>query len=180
MFRSPFSLYPFAVEFLLLAASSLAQPGFLVEPSDFIEQTELIFVGSLVGQESFWTSDGMILTEYTFEVQRAVKGTSGTHVQITEYGGEVGDIIHQVSHSARYSTGRTYLIFSYRGQEGRLRTLAGPLGRLPLVERPNGEDLVRLSQEHPLSRMFHEPKVFRELGSLEGKIRDAMRRTGVQ
>lgn len=145
-----------AVAVCLVFVSTLAQRGFFnVTAEDFLHQTRFIFVGTLIEKESYRSEDGrFILTRHRFEVLDAIKGDPGDRITITEYGGTVGDITMEVSHSPRYAAGQEYMVFSYVDPGNHDRTFAGPLGQLRVIADRSGSRAVRIYPGHPLARLL--------------------------
>lgn len=131
---------------LSLAAASGEEFG-----EKLIRDSDAIFVGDLVHSESFRSSrNGMIMTRHVFRVKESLKGDSGDYVEILEYGGTVGEVTLEVSHSVHYSPGAEYLIFSARDNLQQTRTMGGALGAIPVLETANAAPQLRMLPDHPL------------------------------
>ena len=141
---------------------------------DFLEESNLIFVGKLVEKESYWSEDHrFILTRHLFQVQESVKGESGYLVEIVEYGGMVGELAQEVTHTARYQLDGEYLVFSYLDDLQRNRTLAGSLGQFRVINGGSDQRVVRIYPSHPLvSTLGGQPlSTFQELNVFSAKLR---------
>ncbi|MBI2821703.1 MAG: hypothetical protein HYX74_05710 [Acidobacteria bacterium] len=167
--------------FLLLAAATPALLGqqsyFKVETDDFVKETERIFVGRLIDRQSYRSHDGrFIFTRYRFQVRETIKGVPENMVEITEYGGTVGEETMTVSHTAGYVPNQEYLVFSYVDLLRHNRTLAGPLGQFPVVADAAGNRRIRIYAEHPLSRLLDGGKgsVFSEVTAVAARLRKAV------
>ena len=142
--------------------------------TDFLLDTNLIFVGKLVEKESYWSDDHrFILTRHIFQVQASVKGDPGQLAGIIEYGGRVEELAQEVTHAARYQLDREYLVFSYLDDFERNRTLAGTLGQFQVIQGGSDQRVVRMYPSHPLaSTLGGQPlSTFQELNSFSEKIR---------
>ena len=160
-----------SLSFLFLSGQS---PSARITGIDFLEDTHLIFVGKLVEKESYWSDDHRsILTRHIFRVQDSVKGNPGHLVEITEYGGRVGELAMEISHVVRYQLNREYLVFSYLDSFQRNRTLAGPLGQFQVINIGSDQRVVRIYPSHPLaSTLGGQPwSPFQELNVLSAKLR---------
>jgi hypothetical protein len=148
---------------------------FDVQGANYFLDTNFIFVGKLVGRESFRSSDGrFIFTRHIFQVQEAIKGNPGNQVEITEYGGTVGRESMSVSHGPAYLVGQEYLVFSYVDLLRHNRTLAGPLGQFRLIAEKNGRRMVRIPPSHPLHEVL-DPQgapLFQDVSTLSAKLRE--------
>lgn len=163
--------------FLLVPALALGQSVNL-SGKDFLEKSNLIFSGKLVEKKSFRSDDGrFILTRHVFKVHDPIKGNLGELVEITEYGGTVGDMTLAVSHNPSYAVGQEYLVFSYLDLERRNRTLGGPWGQLPVVSDQSGKQAVRLYSSHPLREVLGGEQAGRmhDLQELSGRLREAIK-----
>ena len=141
---------------------------------DFLEESNLIFVGRLVEKESYWNEDHrFILTRHLFQVQDSVKGDPDNLAEIIEYGGTVGELAQQVTHTARYRLGREYLVFSYLDDLQRNRTLAGTLGQFQVINGGSNQRVVRIYPSHPLAlTLGGQPlSTFQELEVFSAKLR---------
>ena len=154
-----------------LAGQSIAAR---VTETDFLQRTNLIFVGKLVEKESYWSDDHrFILTRHIFQVQDSVKGDPGQLAEIIEYGGTVGELTQEVSHVAHYQLNREYLVFSYLDSFQRSRTLAGTLGQFQVINGGSDQRVVRIYSSHPLaSALGGQPlSTFQELNVFSAKLR---------
>lgn len=163
---------------LLLSLPSLFLSGQIssdrVTEADFLEGTNLIFVGKLVEKESYWSDDHrFILTRHIFQVQDSVKGDPGYLAEIIEYGGTVGELAQEVTHTARYLLDREYLVFSYLDDLQRNRTLAGTLGQFQVINGGSGQRVVRIYPLHPLASTLGGKSLstLQELNVLSAKLR---------
>jgi hypothetical protein len=141
---------------------------------DFFKDTNPIFVGRLVEKESYWSDDRrFILTRHIFQVQDSVKGDPGYRTEIIEYGGRVGELAQDITHTARYQLNREYLVFSYLDALQRNRTLAGPLGQFQVINGGSDQRVVRIYPAHPLaSTLGGQPlSTFQELNVFSSKLR---------
>lgn len=164
---------PFLVLYPAIAYPSVSQ----ITGSEFLEKSQFIFVGTVIERESFWSEDRrFILTRHIFAVEEPLKGAPGDRVEIVEYGGRADGITLQLSHGASYSRGAEYVVFTYRDSSGRQRTLAGPLGQLPVIRQDGGERLIRLHPSHPLAEVLAPPEkaLFRDLYDFCGQLRSAL------
>ncbi len=124
-------------------------------PEDFATLSDRVFVGRVVGQQSFLSDDGrLIQTRFTFEIGAMLKGDLLPVAEVIEYGGRIGEKWLHVTHGARYRQGAEYLVFARRDSQGRLRTLGGWQGRLPVLRDAAGGALVRVHRQHPVGAYF--------------------------
>lgn len=148
---------------------------FDVQGTDYFLNTNYIFVGKLVGKESYRGSDGrFIFTRHVFQVEEAIKGNPGSRVEITEYGGTVGKESMGVSHGPAYLLGQEYLVFCYMDLLGHNRTLAGPFGQFRLIADKTGRRMVRIPPSHPLCEVLDagEAPLFQDVSALSKKLRE--------
>ncbi len=163
----------------LLISTSILLLGerryFDVQGADYLLDTNYIFVGKLVGRESYRGRDGrFIFTRHIFQVEEAIKGNPESHVEITEYGGTVGRESMRVSHGPAYLLGQEYLVFSYVDLLRHNRTLAGPFGQFRLIADKTGRRMVRVPPSHPLREVLdpHDIPLFQDVSALSKKLRE--------
>ena len=160
-----------SLSFLFLSGQS---PSARITGIDFLEDTHLIFVGKLLEKESYWSDDHrFILTRHIFQVQDSLKGDPGYRAEIIEYGGRVGELAQEITHTARYQLNREYLVFSYLDEMGRNQTLGGPLGLFQVIQTGSDQRVVRIYPSHPLaSTLGGQPlSTFQELNVFSSKLR---------
>ena len=157
------------------AASLLAEQSYFdVRGADFFEKTNFVFVGKLVGKESYRSEDGrFIFTRHVFQVEETIKGAPGSLVEITEYGGTLGQETLAVSHGPSYTVGQEYVVFSYVDLLRHNRTLAGPLGQFRVVTDSEGKRRIRVYPSHPLHEVLEQPNkaTFQELDAWTRQLR---------
>ena len=158
-------------------AASGQHDYFSIQGSDFIEQTQFIFLGKVIGLESFHSDNGQfILTRYRFQVEESIKGAEAEWLEIVEYGGTVGEETVTVSHSPEYGLNQEYLVFCYVDPLQQNRTLAGPLGRLAVLQDHQGKRVARLYSSHPILQVLpaFKAQVLWEIGVLAGRLRSVL------
>jgi hypothetical protein len=80
----------------------------------------------------------MILTRTTIDVEEPIVGHPPVTLEISEYGGRVGDLILVASGQVTYRTGETVLVFACRDAGAQLRTCGAHQGRMELVTVAGG------------------------------------------
>lgn len=162
------------------AHSAGAVPEPEISAAQYVDQSDMIFVGRLMAKENFFSGDRrLILTRYFFSIVEPIKGKLRDRESLVEYGGEVDGLRLTVSHGVTYEKGREYLIFAETARDGTLRTLGGPLGRLPVLSDGAGERHVRLNSGHPLRESLGGPgAVVRPVRQLREAIEALSRRPG--
>ena len=162
---------------LLCVSRSVAQSDgiFPVQGKTFFEESRYIFVGKLVSKESFW-KDGLIFTRHVFQVEEVIKGKPVKRLDLIEYGGTVGATTLAVTHQPSYVPAQQYMVFSYIDLLGHDRTLAGPLGQLPVLTDRNGRRWVRVHSSHPLFDVLgNGPRaVLQEIRTFSQQIRQVL------
>ena len=165
-------ILPFSSLFLISQSSSAQVAG-----TKFLKETNLIFVGELVEKESHWSDDQrFILTRHIFKVEDTIKGIPGQMVEIIEYGGTVGGITQEVTHVARYEVNRPYLIFSYRDDLQRNRTMGGVLGQFRVIEGSPNQRIVRIYSSHPLTSILggQSSSIFWDLDNFSATLEEKL------
>ncbi len=140
----------------------------------FLGASETVFRGRLVDRKCFVNEEtGDILTRYLFQVDGTLKGPQSSLLEIVEYGGSVDGVTMVVPHAANYQSGTEYLVFSWRDDWGRQRTMGGSQGALPVLTDGQGKRAVRMMPDHPLRVLLHQPQgLFVDFQALSSLVAD--------
>lgn len=130
----------FALFATLLAvfAGPLSATTYIV-PSDaeMIQKSDDIVVVTGVSARTERTERGDIVTRYTLRVVETLKGgrAAGSHLVLTELGGEVGDELSYVPGTPEYQPGERYLVFTIANRDFEPVTFGMSLGQFRFVEQ---------------------------------------------
>jgi hypothetical protein len=117
---------PIMISLLLFTAAWL----FLQELTN--ESTSILY-GKCTRLESAWTEDkSMILTRVTVVPEQYLKGNLGNEVTITVPGGQVGDIIYEVSEMPAFQKGEEVFAFIWQNPSGMNLVTGGYQGKLKI------------------------------------------------
>ena len=126
-----------AVALLLLAAASSYAVTYIV-PSDrdLVRAAEEIVIATGVSSHSHFAADGRLVTTAELKIERALKGsfTAGDTLQLTEIGGQVGNLALNVPGSPRYDAGVRYLVFVRTNNFGETITDSMGIGQFKFVD----------------------------------------------
>jgi hypothetical protein len=117
---------------LLLPLSGEAQVKQMSAQELTMESTSILY-GTCTNMESAWTGDGeMILTTVTVVPEYYLKGNLGSEVTITVPGGQVGDILYEVSEMPAFQKGEEVFAFIWTHPSGVNLVTGGYQGKLKI------------------------------------------------
>jgi len=97
-----------------------------------MESTSILY-GKCTNMESAWTGDGeMILTTVTVVPEYYLKGNLGNEVTIIVPGGQVGDILYEVSEMPAFQKGEEVFAFIWKHPSGVNLVTGGYQGKLKI------------------------------------------------
>lgn len=117
---------------LLLPAAGTAQVMQMSAEELTMESTSILY-GKCTNMESAWTEDGeMILTTVTVVPEYYLKGNLGNEVSITVPGGQVGDIVYEVSEMPAFQKGEEVFAFIWQHPSGVNLVTGGYQGKMKI------------------------------------------------
>lgn len=115
---------------LILPTPCVAQVKKMTAQELTKESTSILY-GKCTRMESAWTEDkSMILTEVTVIPEYYLKGNLGSEVTITIPGGQVDDIIYEVSEMPTFQKGEEVVAFIWKHPSGMNLVTGGYQGKL--------------------------------------------------
>ena len=118
--------------FLLFPETSEAQVKNMSAEELTLESNSILY-GKCTKMESAWTEDkSMILTQVTVVPEYYLKGNLGSEVTITVPGGQVGDIIYEVSEMPNFQKGEEVFAFIWKHPSGLNLITGGYQGKLKI------------------------------------------------
>lgn len=127
---------------LLLFAAVHGQASIFmpVDVATQVDQADLIFIGTVVGEESVPVKDGTFAYTYvTFLVDETLKGAAGGPTLTLRLAG--GGAI-SVGGVPRFRSGGRHLLFVQDNDRNPFPLVGGPQGKLDLIEHPETRELV--------------------------------------
>lgn len=126
------TLLPLTAMLLLFNAECNAQVQKMTAQELTLESTSILY-GKCINTESAWTPDGeMIFTTVTVVPEYYLKGNMGSEVTITIPGGQVGDIIYEVSEMPAFRKGEEVFAFIWKHPSGLNLVTGGYQGKLQI------------------------------------------------
>jgi len=120
----------FTAILLVIPATSEAQVKMMTTQELTLESTSILY-GKCTKLRSAWTEDGeMILTTVTVVPEYYLKGNLGSEVSITVPGGQVDDIIYEVSEMPAFGKGEEVFAFIWKHPSGMNMITGGCQGKL--------------------------------------------------
>lgn len=137
----------FTATMLLFPARCEAQVEMMSAKDLTLESTSILY-GKCTKLKSTWTEDGeMILTSVTVVPEHYVKGNMGGEVTITVPGGQVDDIVYEVSEMPTFRKGEEVFAFIWKHPSGMNLVTGGYQGKLRIGTDTNtGQRIVAGSQ----------------------------------
>jgi hypothetical protein len=126
-----------------LAASTASAATFLV-PSDeaLARASKAIVVATAGDSHARWAPGGWIETVTEFRVDEAIKGRLPDVIQVTELGGQIGEIAYTVAGSPRYTPGERVLLFLETNDRGEWVSKNMALGKFAFSRDARGRRLL--------------------------------------
>lgn len=133
-----------AFPLLLLSGPARASVIIKLDLPQLVGRADVIFVGKAIRAQSHWSEDRRhIVTDVTFQVDRAVRGTRARDtVVVRSLGGAVGGLGMRISGSPTFNVGDQALLFT-DVQAGHRRVVGMEQGVFRLSRDPSGQILVR-------------------------------------
>jgi Ig-like domain CHU_C associated/Dual-action HEIGH metallo-peptidase len=150
--------FPLLAALIALFAVPLSATTYIV-PSDaeMIQKSDDIVVVTGVSAQAERNERGSIVTRYTVRVVETLKGgrAVGSHLVLTELGGEVGDEASFVPGAPEYQPGERYLVFTTANRDFEPVTFGMSLGRFHYVDQ-NARRLAVRTEIHGYDQNFEE------------------------
>jgi hypothetical protein len=137
-----------AVVMGLLVAALGARPAgatILVPMSDedLVATSDVIVVGTVTALATALLAEGRVVTRITLGVERALKGSPGASLVVTEPGGTIGGRAVVVQGAPEWVRGERALVFLRVRRDGSLSTNALALGKYRIEDDPAGAGIAR-------------------------------------
>ncbi len=102
---------------------------------ELTDESTAILVGKCTGKQSAWNDKhNQIYTLVTIQAGQYVKGNLGAEAVITVPGGQVGDILYEVSDMPVFEEGEESLVFIWKHPSGKLLVTGAHHGKLRIVK----------------------------------------------
>ena len=150
-------LFVLATLFAVLALPLSAATYIVPSDAEMIQKSDDIVIATGVSARAERTAEGGIVTRYTLRVEESLKGdhAAGTHLVITELGGEVGDEAYMVPGTPEYQPGERYLVFTTANRDFEPVTFGMALGQFRFLEQ-NARELAVRTEIHGYDQNFEE------------------------
>ena len=111
---------------------------------ELTEESTSVFYGKCTKVESAWTKEkDMILTTVTLIPENYLKGNMGDEVTVTIPGGQVDDIIYEVSEMPVFRTGEEVVAFIWEHPSGKKLVTGGFQGKMKIEkDKETGKRMV--------------------------------------
>ena len=114
-------------------------------------ESDHVIVGKVESTRARWDLKlGLILTDTTITVERALKGKPGKSIVVTEVGGTVGDLTQRIEGVPQYAAGQRVLLTIKKGPAGYWRTHGWIQGRFSVITN-------RATESHNALRKRNHP-----------------------
>ena len=141
------TLFLFTAILLLIPAECGAQT-MKMTAKELTRESSSVFYGKCAKVESAWTKEkDMIFTTVTLIPEDYLKGNLGNEVTVTIPGGQVDDIIYEVSEMPVFRTGEEVVAFIWEHPSGKKLVTGGFQGKMK-IERDVKTGQRMVSQQH--------------------------------
>lgn len=129
---------------LFPAMRSMAQVK-KMSTKELTEESTAILMGKCSQVQSGWNASGKkVFTEVTVNTTESIKGNMGTQAVITVPGGQVGDILYEVSEMPTFQEGEEVLVFLWQHPSGKQLVTGAFQGKLTIKKnKETGESTVQ-------------------------------------
>lgn len=150
-----------AAAVLLLCGLAEAATVQALSPGALAERSAVVFIGTVSGQESrFVSGPNHVVTETTFTIEEALKGSVGATFVLTQLGGVVGEGAAMrgtaVPGYARFEKGERVVLFLEPTATGRLVPTGLAQGKYRLID--NGGETLAVRDLGDLHVVGHGPE----------------------
>ena len=122
-----------AIAMLLLFPAECGAQTKKMTAKELTEVSTSVFYGKCAKVESAWTKEkDMILTTVTLIPENYLKGNLGDEVTVTVPGGQVDDIIYEVSEMPVFRTGEEVFAFIWEHPSGKKLVTGGFQGKMKI------------------------------------------------
>jgi len=126
------TLLLFTATLLMLPVTCEAQVQEMSSEELALESTSILY-GTCTNLESAWTENNeMIFTTVTVVPEYYLKGNMGSEINITVPGGQVGDIVYEVSEMPAFQKGEEVFTFIWKHPSGKNLITGGYQGKLKI------------------------------------------------
>ena len=126
-----------ALAFLLFVGQSHGQE-LRTDLETLTATSEAVVVAQAVEKESFWNEDRTaILTRVVLQVEDQLMGQAASMTEIIIPGGQIGDVMHEVSDMPHFEVDEQAIVFVERHRSGVLIVSGGLHGKLPVHRDSN-------------------------------------------
>jgi hypothetical protein len=104
---------------ILLPATGSGTTMIELSVDDLAQQADLIFMGRCTGRSVHFNRDEtLIYSDYTFKVEKVIKGKNVSEAVLRQVGGEIGEIGLRMLGTARFLPLEDVLVFAGPGKRG--------------------------------------------------------------
>jgi hypothetical protein len=137
----------FATLLAVLAAPLSATTYLVPSDAEMIQKSDDIVIATGVSALTERTAGGSIVTRYTLRVAETLKGGRGvgTHLVLTEPGGELGDEAWMVPGAPEYQPGERYLVFATANRDFEPVTFGMALGQFRFLDQGRDQGARKLA-----------------------------------
>jgi hypothetical protein len=121
------------IGFLLFQITEIRAQVIKLSAKDLTDESTAVLYGKCSGVKSEWNADRSIIFTYVTVVpEEYIKGNLGTEVVLTIPGGQVGDIIYEVSDMPVFAEGEETVAFIWTNPDGKNLVTGGAQGKMKI------------------------------------------------
>ncbi len=131
---------------LLLFAAVQVQASLFIrlDVATLVDESDLIFSGTVIGMESVPVKDGSWAYTYvTFDVEETFKGAvRGRTLTLRTAGGDAGPWVYEIAGAPKFAVGGRHVLFVQGNDRFEVPIVGGPQGMLDLVAHPVTQETI--------------------------------------
>jgi len=123
----------------VLALGATAHARLLhMSDEDKVEASDSVMTGTVESVDSFYLSEGVIVTDITVRIKDNMKGrlNKGGQIVVRQKGGRVGPIMQLVTEMPEFKAGEETLLFLKHSKSMGSQVICGRMGKLAIVADP--------------------------------------------
>jgi hypothetical protein len=125
--------------FASAASATVFQP---TSDRQLADRSDAVVIATVRDAAPHLRTDGYVVTDYRFDVERTLKGAAAGTITVSEIGGVAGSRFTFISDSASYRPGERVMVFLRKRGDGTYFTTSMAMGKFSFTRTARGESVV--------------------------------------